>query len=117
MTLLSLNHPWSVTLLSHSLGIINWSLEHIYDFGAEEQAQGNAVAAQVDEKISNRAFLSDEEKVSLCFFIAAMKSRTKSIRDFQKTQWEQILSKMEGMDEWLKTASPEQIESAISRTS
>ena len=62
-----------------------------------------------DKKLSKRKPLTFQDKFVLCAFTAAMHARTKSRRDYLKGQWQQVLDMGNKIEEWAKSASPEEL--------
>lgn len=58
--------------------------------------------------LEKRKQLSEQDRLMLCAFVAAMFARTKAQRNHQMTQWGHVKEKMEKMREWAKTASAEE---------
>lgn len=52
--------------------------------------------------------LNAEARVMLCAFVAAMHTRTPTMREHQREQWKQPLDQMERMMEQMKTATPKE---------
>lgn len=59
-------------------------------------------------KIDKNKNLSKEDKLIVCGFTAAMKSRTKAFKEHQAKEWGKALEAMDKMKEWAKTATSEQ---------
>jgi hypothetical protein len=58
-------------------------------------------------KLGKRVPLSAKEHLILCMFVAAMYGRTKAYKEHWGKQWQQVLELGERMQQWMKTASPE----------
>jgi hypothetical protein len=61
------------------------------------------------DKLEKKAPLTEEERIILCAFVAAMFARTRSRRDFLREQWQRVLDMCENIMEWARNASPEQL--------
>lgn len=87
---------------------INGERDLILEHGlAQLESQFSALR---DRKLSKRKSLTLQDKSILCTFTAAMYARTKARRDHLKGQWQEVLDLGNRMAEWVKTASPEQVE-------
>lgn len=61
------------------------------------------------EKLDKRLPLSRREGFLLCAFCAAMHGRTRAQRENTREQWRDILEAMNGLTEWAKGASPDEL--------
>ena len=66
-------------------------------------------AALRRNKLDKNLPLTDEERIVLCAFVAAMFARTKSRREFLREQWQPLLDLGEKMIEWARNASPDEL--------
>jgi len=58
--------------------------------------------------------INETERLLLCAFIASMHTRTPARREHLREQWERPLRMMEGLNEWLSKATPEEL--SLART-
>jgi hypothetical protein len=68
----------------------------------------NAFVKIRDSILSRRKGPTPAQRVMLCAFMAAAQARTPTQRDHLGGQWAQVLEQMEHMEDWAKTATPEQ---------
>ncbi len=80
------------------------------------QSLENMFCKTKNKILSKELKIDIETKVILCAFAAAMHSRTKSRRDFEKTQWQRVLDVGKKVKEAYGKASPDQKEAMSNMT-
>jgi hypothetical protein len=64
------------------------------------------------DKLSKQLPITEEEKLVLCMFMAAMYGRTKVYGDHAKRQWGKVVAMGQRMADWAKTATREELKGA-----